>query len=57
MIVNGTADGTTVNIYDATGKSLATQKANGNATSVNVPVTNGNILIVKVGNKSIKIKR
>ena len=57
VIVNGTTEGTTVNIYDATGKSLATQKANGNATSVNVPATNGNILIVKVGNRSIKIKR
>ena len=54
VTVTGLADGTTVTVYDLSGKQVGTATSKGGQATVNTGMTAGSAAIVKVGEKSVK---
>lgn len=55
VTVSGVDDDTTISAYNVSGQMLGTAKASGNQAKLNTNLRQGEIAIVKVGNKSIKV--
>ena len=55
IIVTGLTDGTTVTVYDLSGKQVGTATSKGGQVSISTGMTAGAAAIVKVGERSIKV--
>ena len=55
MTITGAEEGTSINIYDTTGKLVGSAKASSMATNVNTSLRCGDIGIVKIGEKAVKV--
>ena len=55
ITVTGLTDGTTVAVYDLSGKQVGTAVSTNGQTSINTNLTTGSAAIVKIGDRSIKI--
>ena len=56
IIVTGADDGTMVEVFDISGTKLGEAKTTFNTATINTEAQSGSVVIVKVGNKAIKIK-
>lgn len=56
IIVQGAIDGTPITIHDTGGKQYGSAICFGNQTVIKTNLTSGSIAIVKIGEKSIKVK-
>ena len=54
LIISGLDDGALVNVYDTTGRLVETAAATGNHALLDVRPRTGKIIIIKIGNKSMK---
>lgn len=56
--IAGLADGTPIAVYDISGNRVASERANGEVTVVNLDRLNGGVYILKAGNQIVKfVKR
>lgn len=55
LIISGADDGTSINIYTTSGVIVGSAKASSSSTSINTGLRHGEIAIVKIGNKSVKV--
>ena len=53
--IHGAADGTNINIYTTSGVMVGTAKSKGSSTSIATGLRKGDIAIVKIGDKSVKV--
>ena len=53
--ISGVNDGTDIVVYSVSGQMVGTSKAKGNQTSVFTNTQKGEIVIVKIGDKSVKV--
>ena len=55
LIISGVDAGTTINVFDLAGKSVGSAKVSSETTYINTTLRNGDIGIVKIGNKAVKV--
>ena len=55
LYVSGIENGTSINVYSVSGTLIGTTKVSNNQASLNTNLNNGDIAIVKIGDKSVKI--
>ena len=55
IIVNGLAEGTVVKVNDLNGVELGTATATGSTATITTSLTAGNVAIVKIGERSVKV--
>lgn len=55
IIVSGVDAGTTINVFDLTGKSVGSARVSSETTFINTTLRSGDIGIVKIGNKAVKV--
>ena len=55
LYVSGIENGTSINVYSVSGTLIGTTKVSNNQASLNTNLDNGDIAIVKIGDKSVKI--
>lgn len=55
IIINGARNGTQIDVYDINGNNLGATFANGNEVIINTMLRKGDIAIIRIGKKSIKI--
>ena len=53
--IRGAADGTSIGIYTTSGVMIGSAKSTGTSTSIATDLRKGEIAIVKIGNKSVKV--
>lgn len=53
--ISGADDGTCIEIYTTSGVIVGSAKASSSSTAINTSLKNGDIAIVRIGNKSVKI--
>lgn len=53
--ISGADDGTSIDIYTTSGVIVGSAKASSSSTVINTGLKNGEIAIVKIGNKSVKV--
>jgi len=53
--IAGVAKGTDIAVYSTSGQMVGSAKANGATLSVTTTLRNGNIAIVRIGDKSVKV--
>lgn len=55
LTVSGADEGTTINVFDIVGRPVGSAKATSEATNINTSLRSGDIGIVKIGNKAVKV--
>jgi hypothetical protein len=55
LSITGAQEGTPINVYDISGKTTGSAKASDETTNVATSLQRGDIGIVKIGGKSIKL--
>ena len=55
LTISGADEGTTVNVYDISGRPAGSAKAFAESTTINTTLRSGDIGIVKIGNKAVKV--
>ena len=55
LTVNGAESGTPINVYDTAGRKVGSTEASGETTSVNTQLRSGQVGIVRIGEKAVKI--
>lgn len=55
IIVSGVDAGTTINVFDLAGKSVGSARVSSETTFINTTLRSGDIGIVKIGNKAVKV--
>ena len=55
LIINNVDEGTAILVYDQTGKLVGSSKASAETTIINTTLRSGDIGIVKIGDKSVKV--
>ena len=55
LSIQGVDEGTAIKVYNTAGKMVGSAKASGNITNVSTSLQSGEIGIVKIGNKIVKI--
>lgn len=53
--VIGVQDGATISVYTPSGMMVGSAKASGTSISIDINLNSGEIAIVKIGDKSIKV--
>ena len=53
--VEGVADGTDITIYDTSGQMVGSAKAQGTISTISTSLRRGNVAIVRIGDKSVKV--
>ena len=56
LTINGTEKGTKISVYTISGEQVATATATDGSTTLNTGLQHGTVVIVRIGNKSVKIK-
>lgn len=55
MNISGVSDGANITVYSSSGMMIGSAMASGSSTSIITGLRNGEIAIVKIGNKSLKV--
>ena len=55
LTISGADDGTFIYVYDTSGKQVGSSKASAESTTINTSLRSGEIGIVKIGDKSVKV--
>ena len=55
LIISGTENGTIISVYDINGMLVGTAKAIDNTTTITTGLRDGEMAIVKIGEKSVKV--
>ncbi len=55
ITIHGAADGTGISVYTASGVMVGAAKSTDSSTSIATGLRNGDIAIVKIGDKSVKV--
>ena len=55
LTVSGAEEGTTINVFDMSGRQVGSAKATSDATNINTTLRSGDIGIVKIGDKTVKV--
>jgi hypothetical protein len=55
LTIQGVEDGTDIAVYKVSGQMVFSTKANGNQTSVATNFKKGEVAIIKIGEKSVKV--
>ena len=55
LILYEVADGTFINVYDTTGRMVGSAKATTGTTTIETSLHSGEICIVKIGEKAVKV--
>ena len=55
LAISGVNDGTEIAIYSLSGQMVASTKANGNQLSVPTNLKRGEVAIIKIGEKTVKV--
>lgn len=55
LTVSGADEGTTLNVYDIAGRLVGSAKASSEATNISTSLRCGDVGIVKIGNKAVKV--
>lgn len=55
LTISGTDEGTTINVYDISGRPAGSAKASAETTTINTSLSSGDIGIVKIGEKTVKV--
>lgn len=55
LTISGADEGTAINVFDISGKPAGSAKASAEATTINTTLHSGDIGIVKIGEKAIKV--
>ena len=55
LTISGADEGTIIDVYDTTGKQVGYSMASAETTTINTSLHSGEIGIVKIGNKSVKV--
>lgn len=55
LTISGTYIGTMINVYDTAGRLVGSAKASSDTTTVNTSLRSGEIAIVKIGEKAVKV--
>jgi hypothetical protein len=56
LTISGTEKGTKISVYTISGEQVATATATDGSTTLNTGLQHGTVVIVRIGNKSVKIK-
>jgi hypothetical protein len=56
LTISGTEKGTKISVYTISGEQVATATATDGSTTLNSGLQHGTVVIVRIGNKSVKIK-
>ena len=56
LTLDGVPAGTDITVYTTSGTEIAKTIAPGATTSVSVGLSNGTVVIVKIGNRSVKVR-
>ena len=56
LTIDGVPAGTDITVYTTSGTEIAKTIASGATTSVSVGLSNGTVVIVKIGNRSVKVR-
>ena len=55
LSISGVDEGTPINIYNTAGQMVGSAKASAETTYIGTPLRNGEIGIVKIGEKAVKV--
>lgn len=55
LTITGAAEGTPISVYDVTGKMAGVAKASAETTSISTKLCSGQIALVKIGEKTVKV--
>lgn len=55
MNISGVSEGESIAVYSSSGMMVGFAKASGSSTSINTRLRNGEIAIIKIGDKSVKV--
>ena len=55
LTISGADEGTAINVFDISGRLVGIAKASPEVTTINTSLRNGDIGIVKIGEKAIKV--
>ena len=55
LSISGAEDGTNIDIYTSSGMMIGSAKSSGDSTSIATGLRNGEIVIVKIGDKAVKV--
>ena len=55
MNISGVSNGANITVYSSSGMMVGSAKASGSSTSINTGLRNGEIAIIKIGEKSVKV--